>query len=220
MRYPANIDGTPQFNQANNETTMEHYRPLPACLTIKQSQLAEKTNRPELGLFATEAIPAGTELGPTHYIIESEDRPIYLIRTPLGGFFNHSETPNCQVLTDVSTEPTEITLKTTCDIKANQELTCRYTMYDPTGPYQALNQNKDNSWNSKYKEYLGIDVPKASQKIKNMKTLEEIINKNIEHLKKSKEMSINKGHEDLANETQININILLGTLHEYKNQNE
>ena len=53
-----------------------------------------------------------------------------------------------------------------------------------------------------------------------MKTLEEIINKNIEHLKKAKEMSINKGYEDLANETQININILLGTLHEYKNQNE
>jgi hypothetical protein len=53
-----------------------------------------------------------------------------------------------------------------------------------------------------------------------MKTLEEIINNNIEHLKKSKEMCLNKGHEDLANEIQISINILLGTLHEYKNQNE
>jgi hypothetical protein len=38
-----------------------------------------------------------------------------------------------------------------------------------------------------------------------METLEEIINNNIEHLKKAKEMSINKGHEDLANETQINV---------------
>ena len=51
-----------------------------------------------------------------------------------------------------------------------------------------------------------------------MKTLEEIINKNIEHLEKAKKMSIDKGHDAIANEIQININILLGTLHEHKNQ--
>jgi len=52
-----------------------------------------------------------------------------------------------------------------------------------------------------------------------MRTLEDIIEKNINHLKKAKEMSMSKGHEAMANETQITINVLLGTLHEYKNQN-
>ena len=51
-----------------------------------------------------------------------------------------------------------------------------------------------------------------------MKTLEEIIERNIKHLKKTKEMSMSKGHEVFANETQIIINVLLGILHEYKNQ--
>jgi len=53
-----------------------------------------------------------------------------------------------------------------------------------------------------------------------MKTLEEIIEKNIKHLKKTKEMSMSKGHEAMANETQIIINVLLGILSEHKNQVE
>jgi hypothetical protein len=110
---------------------MEHYRPLPDSLTIRPSQLAEQTNRPELGLFATLPIPAGTELGTTHYVIESPDHPIKIIRTPLGGFFNHSQTPNCEVRTDVSCEPVQIRLRTLRDIEANEELTAHYTMYNP-----------------------------------------------------------------------------------------
>ena len=42
------------------------------------------------GLFTTRQLVAGTELGVSHYRIEGQ-----LIRTPLGGFINHSNTPNC-----------------------------------------------------------------------------------------------------------------------------
>jgi len=111
---------------------MEHYRPLPDNLTIRPSQLAEQTNRPELGLFATRPIAAGTELGTTHYIIESPDQPIKIIRTPLGGFFNHSVDPNCEVRTDLSEPITQIRLRTIRAIEADEELTARYTMYNPT----------------------------------------------------------------------------------------
>jgi len=85
---------------------------------------------------------------------------------------------------------------------------------------QNLNQNKDNSWNSKYKEYLGIAVSKASQKIKTMKTLEEIIEENIKYLTKGKEMAMSNGHEDVANQIQIGLNTLEGAIHKYKNQND
>ena len=53
-----------------------------------------------------------------------------------------------------------------------------------------------------------------------MKTLEQIILENIEHLKKAKEKYMSEGHEAFANDIQININILSGRLHEYKNQNK
>ena len=59
------------------------YKPLPESLTIKQS----KVNG--LGLFAKEVIAQGTNLGITHIKIEEE-----ILRTPLGGFINHSNTPN------------------------------------------------------------------------------------------------------------------------------
>ena len=51
-----------------------------------------------------------------------------------------------------------------------------------------------------------------------MRTLEEVIEKNINYLTKGKEMAMSNGHEDVANQIQISINVLLGTLNEYKNQ--
>ena len=60
------------------------YKPLPDSLTIKSSDISG------LGLFATEGIGQGTNLGTTHIKIKDE-----IIRTPLGGFINHSNTPNC-----------------------------------------------------------------------------------------------------------------------------
>ena len=60
------------------------YKPLPESLTIKTS----KVNG--LGLFATEGIAQGTNLGMTHIKISD-----HIIRTPLGGFINHSNDANC-----------------------------------------------------------------------------------------------------------------------------
>ena len=64
--------------------TKETYRPLPIGLTIKKSKIEG------LGLHAEQSIEAGTVLGETHVLVHSRDRHEW-IRTPLGGFINHSE---------------------------------------------------------------------------------------------------------------------------------
>ena len=90
------------------------YRPLPKSLTIKASGIEG------LGLFATQDIKAGTQLGVTHIIISDE-----VIRLPLGGFINHTDNPNC-VRIDVANKSYLHTLK---DIKQDEELTLKYLMY-------------------------------------------------------------------------------------------
>jgi hypothetical protein len=60
------------------------YKPLPESLTIKQSDING------LGLFTKEDIDQGTNLGMSHLELGQK-----IIRTPLGGFINHSNTPNC-----------------------------------------------------------------------------------------------------------------------------
>ena len=60
------------------------YKPLPEFLTIAPSGIHA------LGLFTEEDIENATNLGMTH--LKLGDR---IIRTPLGGFINHSNTPNC-----------------------------------------------------------------------------------------------------------------------------
>ena len=62
------------------------YKPLPTQLTIKNSQIEG------LGIFATEDIKKNTFLGITH--IRDEQFENKYIRTPLGGFYNHSNDPN------------------------------------------------------------------------------------------------------------------------------
>ena len=61
------------------------YRPLPKELTIKNSPIEG------LGLFATKDIKANTFIGVTH--IRDEQFENKYIRTPLGGFYNHSNNP-------------------------------------------------------------------------------------------------------------------------------
>ena len=51
-----------------------------------------------------------------------------------------------------------------------------------------------------------------------MKTLKEIIENNISVLEKNKKWLTDRSYEEAAEETQININILLGILSEHKNQ--
>jgi hypothetical protein len=62
------------------------YRPLPECVTIKKSPIEG------LGLYATRDIKANTFLGITHILDENFENNY--IRTPLGGFYNHSNNPN------------------------------------------------------------------------------------------------------------------------------
>jgi SET domain-containing protein len=62
------------------------YRPLPNCLTIKKSPIEG------LGLYAMHNIKANTFLGITHILDENFENNY--IRTPLGGFYNHSNNPN------------------------------------------------------------------------------------------------------------------------------
>ena len=62
------------------------YKPLPKQLTIKNSSIEG------LGIFATEDIKKNTFLGITH--IRDEQFENKYIRTPLGGFYNHSNDPN------------------------------------------------------------------------------------------------------------------------------
>ena len=70
------------------------YKPLPNSLTIKKSPIEG------LGLYATEDIKANSFIGLTH-ILDKDFENGY-IRTPLGGFYNHSNNPNVRrVVSDV-----------------------------------------------------------------------------------------------------------------------
>ena len=98
---------------------INYYTPLPNCIDIKKSQIHGR------GLFATERIPEGLILGITH--IEDDRFRDGLIRTEIGGYFNHSETPNCEIITfgDIKF------LKTIEPIDVGEEITARYTIYIP-----------------------------------------------------------------------------------------
>ena len=88
------------------------YKPLPYYLTIKDSEIHG------LGLFAVEDIPADTNLGISHYFLVNDK----IVRTPLGGFYNHSEKPNCY--SKVHIDYAE--LVTLDKIKAGEEITTTY----------------------------------------------------------------------------------------------
>ena len=62
------------------------YKPLPNCLTIKKSPIEG------LGLYSKTNIKANCFIGITH--IKNKDFENGYVRTPLGGFYNHSNEPN------------------------------------------------------------------------------------------------------------------------------
>ncbi len=95
------------------------YRPLPPYLIISKSEIDG------YGLFATDDIDSKFTIGITH--VRDDRFPDGYIRTPLGGFFNHSEDPNCEVIY----EDDFIKLKTLKNIKAGEEITATYTLYKP-----------------------------------------------------------------------------------------
>lgn len=94
------------------------YRPLPKQLTIKQSVIDG------LGLYSIESLYPGQYLGITHVANDRFENGY--IRTPLGGFINHSDTPNCEVREDVDSNLMLFTLR---QILPNEELTLKYNLY-------------------------------------------------------------------------------------------
>ena len=111
------------------------YQPLPKNLTLGESEIHD------IGLFASENILGGTNLGMSHVELGK-----MMIRTPLGGFVNHSDTPNCVKVKSLLTRQqwnnlidlpndkydhnfTKWDLVTLRDIDAGDELTVRYTFY-------------------------------------------------------------------------------------------
>ena len=93
---------------------MKRYKPLPNYLTVATSGING------LGLFALEDIPEGKEIGITHHHLWEE-----VVRTALGGFINHSKSPNCKLERIISTS----VLYATLPIKKGEEITLKYTMY-------------------------------------------------------------------------------------------
>ena len=91
------------------------YQALHSWLHIKDSPIAGQ------GIFAKESIPAGMVLGMSHLIV---DEVIY--RTPLGGFINHSDEPNCVKWC----EDDKYFIKTIHSIHKGDELFLKYTFYE------------------------------------------------------------------------------------------
>ncbi len=99
------------------------YKPLPDGLLIQKSSIEGQ------GLFTNKFIEENEKLGLSHIVVEGE-----IIRTPLGGFVNHSDNPNCIKIKGVlglkEVEQTnKYFLYTRRPVKAWEELTCKYTFY-------------------------------------------------------------------------------------------
>ena len=95
------------------------YKPLPDGITIKKSPING------LGLFATEDIPEKTLIGTIHIPIKGENHGYF--RTPLGGFGNHSNDPNCF---KILMEDGSWWISASKDIESGEELTWKYTLYN------------------------------------------------------------------------------------------
>ena len=104
------------------------YQPLPVGLFIDESGIHGQ------GLYTNVELKRGYQLGISHVQVGDE-----LYRTPVGGFINHSDTPNCTKVRSLKTSklpdeekgPKYIVwnLSTTRDIDPGEELTIKYTFY-------------------------------------------------------------------------------------------
>jgi SET domain-containing protein len=104
------------------------YRPLPHYLTIGPSKIEG------LGLIATDDILPNVEIGITH--VHDSRFENNFIRTPLGGFINHSEDPNCEISYEENSNTIEKglsvirTLRSIKSIAKDEELTVKYNLYE------------------------------------------------------------------------------------------
>ena len=116
------VDSIPTRTQGRNTTRIiserrieVSYKPLLDNLELRPSEIHG------YGVFALEDIPAGQMLGLSH--IQSPE----LIRTPLGGYINHSMNPNCiRIL-----EGNRWYLQSIQDIEEGEEITLMYKGYKP-----------------------------------------------------------------------------------------
>tara|TARA_B110001454_G_scaffold213277_1_gene231191 strand:+ start:341 stop:637 length:297 start_codon:yes stop_codon:yes gene_type:complete len=95
------------------------YNPLPDYITIKESSING------LGLFATEDISANILIGKIHVPSEKEENGYF--RTPLGGFGNHSDDPNCS---KILMEDGSWWISANQDIMAGEEICWSYSLYE------------------------------------------------------------------------------------------
>lgn len=99
------------------------YKPLPDNVTIRKSEIHG------LGLFATKRIAKDDKLGVSHISIPYME----LIRTPLGGFINHSTSPNVyRSPVALQDGMKQYHLIAKHDIRKGREITLKYQEYDPT----------------------------------------------------------------------------------------
>ena len=99
------------------------YKPLPESVVVRVSPIHG------YGLFAIDNIPQGTDLGVSHiFAVGFKNNHV---RTPLGGFINHSDTPNCyKVQSHEESVLTYYNLHTIRDVEKGEELTVTYTLYN------------------------------------------------------------------------------------------
>ena len=114
----------------------DNWHPLKSCLTIAKSKIEG------LGVFATETIPENTDLGMSH--VFNIAFPDNYIRTPLGGFINHHEIPNCSAEFR-DTDPIignvkHIRIITRKGLDPGEEITVKYV----------INKLEDPNWEFEY----------------------------------------------------------------------
>tara|TARA_B100000902_G_scaffold35759_1_gene42909 strand:+ start:789 stop:1097 length:309 start_codon:yes stop_codon:yes gene_type:complete len=97
------------------------YQALPKFLHVKDSPIAGQ------GLFAKNDVPADVYLGVSHVVVG--DLIPNIMRTPLGGFVNHSDDANCIKECQQKDWGQIWHMKTIKDIKAGEELFLKYTFY-------------------------------------------------------------------------------------------
>ena len=90
------------------------YQALPDGLFIQNSSVAGQ------GVFTKVKLMSGMELGMSHLLIDDE-----IYRSPLGGFINHSEKPNCEKYLIGN----KYYIRTIKDINPIEELVLKYTFY-------------------------------------------------------------------------------------------
>tara|TARA_B100000686_G_scaffold224020_1_gene231203 strand:- start:72 stop:512 length:441 start_codon:yes stop_codon:yes gene_type:complete len=126
------------------------YRPLPDGLTIKNSPIEG------LGLFATVDIKKNTFIGVTH--IRDEQFENKYIRTPLGGFYNHSNEPT--VIRMVSDVLPKLKFGDPVDPKANAQK-LKDGKNDRDNMFYNLNEKSD----AKYMFMVSIKEIKSGEEL-------------------------------------------------------